>query len=136
MAVAYPMALAAYARTPSGTFEAEPFVARITAAHPDAVYYSARPRFRDPPLVMVIYADRVMWNVPDISAVAPANREQVVVRLETADTPPAPPPFQPLGREMIGSELWAAYLLPATPGAPPPVVPPPPGPERERRLWR
>lgn len=137
MAVAYPVSLSAYSRMPSGVPAAAPFIASITAAHPDAVYYSTRPRFRDPPLVMVIYADRVLWHVSDLAAIRPANREQILIRLEPRDGTPPPPLFRLLGRQAIGSEVWGAYLVPATPSAPPPLVPPkPPAPEFERFLWR
>lgn len=135
--VAYPLTLSAYAKMPSGTPAAAPFITSVTTAHPDAVYYSTRPRFRDPPLVMVIYADRVLWHISDPAALQPANREQVLIRLEPRDGPSLPPPFRLIKRQAIGSEVWGAYFVPATPSAPPPVVPPPlADPSNERFLWR
>ena len=59
MAVAYPVSLVAYSKMPSAIPEGEAFIRGIVAQHPDAVFYSAHPRYHDPPLETVVYADRL-----------------------------------------------------------------------------
>ena len=137
VAIGYPLAIFAYSHMKGAIPETDQFIGRIVAAHPGAVYYSAKPRFNDPPLEMVIYADRVIWNIGDLSALRPVGREQVAVRPEGRNPVQAPPPFQLLGRCWIDGQYWGAYLLPADPNAPPPTVPPViPGIRNPHALWR